>query len=70
MHPLAWSGRAQDEAVDLINETYRLLYRSGLNVSDAVKRIREEIAPNEHTNLILDFIAGSRRGIIPGTRGD
>jgi len=59
-----------DAAIESINETYRLLYRSGLNVSDAVERIRAEIVPNEHTNLILDFIAGSRRGIIPGARSD
>ena len=43
---------------------YKLIYNSGLNVSDACARIRETIAPGENRDKILSFIEKSGRGII------
>lgn len=46
-----------------IKQAYKLLYRSGLNISQAINRIREEVpACNEITELI-EFIETSERGI-------
>ncbi len=49
---------------------YDLIYRSGLNVSQAAARIREEpqLMAFQEVRNILEFIAGSTRGIIGAYR--
>ncbi len=53
-------------AIDLIDKAYRLIYRSGLNVSQAVERIKAELELIPELHILLDFIASSKRGIITG----
>jgi acyl-[acyl-carrier-protein]--UDP-N-acetylglucosamine O-acyltransferase len=53
-------------AIDLIEKAYVLLYQSKLNVSQAVARIKVELDKTPEIQNILNFIAGSKRGIIPG----
>jgi UDP-N-acetylglucosamine acyltransferase len=55
-----------EEALTALDQTYRILYRSGLNVSQAVDRIKSDVAPIPDVRKVLDFIAASKRGIIPG----
>jgi len=52
------------EAIDAIDRTYRAIYRSGMNVSQAVDWVKENIEPLPEVQNILDFIAGSDRGIM------
>lgn len=47
-----------------IEYTYRILYESGYNVSQAVEKIKTEIPNTTEVNTILEFIAKSKRGII------
>ncbi|MGH7276507.1 MAG: acyl-ACP--UDP-N-acetylglucosamine O-acyltransferase [Candidatus Rokuibacteriota bacterium] len=47
----------------LLQDAYRLLYRSGLTPQSAVERIRRELDPIPPIARLLEFIAGSRRGI-------
>jgi UDP-N-acetylglucosamine acyltransferase len=54
------------KAIDLVEKAYVLLYQSKLNVSQAVARIKEELDQTPEIQNILNFIAGSKRGIIPG----
>ena len=49
-----------------IQEIYRYLYLSRLNVSDAVDRIEAEIAATKERDEIIEFIRNSRRGIVRG----
>src|SRR5262245_11716392 len=55
----------------LLQDAFRLLYRSGLATPRAVERIRQELPVTGPVAELLDFIAGSRRGICgpaqPGT---
>jgi UDP-N-acetylglucosamine acyltransferase len=53
-------------SIELLEKTYRLLYRSNLNVTQAVARIKEDIEQTPEVQNVLKFIAGSERGIIPG----
>ena len=53
-----------NEAISEISAIYKLIYSSGLNVSDACARIRETIAPGENHDKILSFIEHSIRGIV------
>ncbi len=50
------------EQVRRLKEAYRLLYRSGLKLEEALGRIESEIA-DEHTLHLVGFIRGSKRGI-------
>jgi UDP-N-acetylglucosamine acyltransferase len=47
----------------LLQDAYRLLYRSGLSPRRAAERIRQELPPAPLVRALLDFIAGARRGI-------
>ena len=60
-------GFSQD-AVDALREAYRILYTSKLNVSQAVETIKERGSITTEVQNLLDFIAVSQRGIIPGYR--
>ena len=53
-------------AIELLENTYRLLYRYNLNVSQAVARIKAEIEQIPEVRNVLEFIAASERGIISG----
>ncbi|MBF8293901.1 MAG: Acyl-[acyl-carrier-protein]--UDP-N-acetylglucosamine O-acyltransferase [Bacteroidetes bacterium] len=55
-----------EKSIELLDKTYRLIYRSSLNVSQAVARIAEEVEPCPEVETVLSFIAKSKRGIISG----
>lgn len=52
------------ETIQIIAEVYRILYMSDLNVTNAVKMIREQVPQSEVRDEILDFVEHSQRGII------
>lgn len=52
------------ETVKIINEVYRILYLSDLNVTNAVKQIREQIPQSDIRDEILEFVENSQRGVI------
>lgn len=53
----------------VLQNAYRLLYRSGLSPRGALERIRRELSPIEPIRRLVDFIAASRRGICGPPRG-
>ena len=55
-----------EKSIELLSVTYRLLYRSKLNVSQAVARIKAEVELSPEVVQVLSFIERSERGIIPG----
>lgn len=52
------------EQIERIRDIYRVIYQSNLNVSDACKKVEEEMPDSEEKRIILDFITESKRGII------
>ena len=54
------------EQLSSIQETYRLLYMSGLNVSQALQQITETLPQTPERDLIVDFIKASPRGVVRG----
>jgi UDP-N-acetylglucosamine acyltransferase len=58
------------EVIDALDRTYTLIYRSGLNVTQAVDRIKDDagLFAIGEVRDVLDFIAGSKRGIIRAHR--
>jgi len=58
------------ETLDALHRAFQILYRSGLNVSQAVARVKEEQELNAIREVgdVLDFISQSKRGIIAAPR--
>ena len=50
------------EEVRKLKEAYRILYRAGLKLEDALAKIEAEV-PSEHTGHLVSFIRASKRGI-------
>jgi UDP-N-acetylglucosamine acyltransferase len=55
-----------DEKIQNIKNIYDAIYRSGMNVSDALDRIKKDYPMSDEVEVILDFIEKSKRGIIRG----
>ena len=51
-------------SIDAINKAFRLLTRSGLNVSQAIERIQSEMPACSEVEEVLEFIRSSERGVI------
>ena len=60
---LSRRGFSGDEKAD-IKKAYRYLFRSDLNLSDALVRVKQELSNSKHINEILHFYKSSERGII------
>jgi UDP-N-acetylglucosamine acyltransferase len=52
------------DTIDALHKAFRLLTRSGLNTSQAVARIREEIPGSEEIDELIAFIETTKRGVI------
>ena len=52
------------EILSQLRRAYKIIYRSKLNISQAVTRIKEEIEIIPEIKHIIDFIEGTERGII------
>ena len=55
-----------NEKINEIQEIYRYLYLSNLNVSNAVERIEAKMPASKERDEILLFIKNSKRGIMKG----
>jgi UDP-N-acetylglucosamine acyltransferase len=49
--------------IALLTKAYRLIYRSNLNLSQALAKIKKELPMTEDLKIFLDFITKSKRGI-------
>jgi len=52
------------ETIELLKKAYRILFRSQLNTSQAIERVRNELELTEEICALLEFIEKSERGII------
>lgn len=59
-------GFSRDQ-IAAIQDTYRLIYMSGLNVSQALQQINETLPASPERDTIVNFITTSPRGVIRGT---
>jgi UDP-N-acetylglucosamine acyltransferase len=52
------------ETMNVLKKAYRILFRSDLNTTQALDRIREEVEPIPEIRTLVEFIDSSERGII------
>ena len=55
-----------NDQIESIHAIYRVIFQSGLNVSQALARISETIPQSEERDRIVNFIQSSPRGILKG----
>lgn len=53
-----------NELIDNIHNAYRIIYQSGLNITEALVKVEAEIAMSPEIEYIVNFIRNSERGII------
>lgn len=53
-----------DATMKQIKEAFRLIYRSKLNVKQAIEEIRNSIPPTPEIEELVEFLSSSQRGII------
>ena len=54
----------REETLDNLEKAYEFIYKTGLNVSQALMKIRSELPKSEEIGHVVDFIQDSQRGII------
>jgi UDP-N-acetylglucosamine acyltransferase len=52
-----------DEALAMLKKTYRLIFRIGLTLNEAIERVHAEVDPTEEVDYFLSFIQNSQRGL-------
>jgi UDP-N-acetylglucosamine acyltransferase len=57
------------ESIKIIQDTYRILFASGLSISEAILEIEAEIPTSTHKDQILTFVRSSKRGLMKGYMG-
>jgi UDP-N-acetylglucosamine acyltransferase len=56
----------QASTISMIQEIYKLLYRKGLNTTQALEKISEDFPDLPERDIIIEFVRSSSRGIIRG----
>ncbi len=53
-----------EESIEALQTLFRLLTRSGLNTSQALEKIREEVPPTAEVQEVLTFMETAQRGFV------
>lgn len=53
-----------EDSAKLVKEAYRIVYRSNLNLQQAIEKLRESLAQSPEIEHLIDFVSNSRRGIV------
>jgi UDP-N-acetylglucosamine acyltransferase len=61
-------GGVDAEGRRLVRAAFRILYRSGLGPASATARIKADLGGHPLVARLVEFIEGSRRGIVPAVR--
>lgn len=57
-----------NERINKIREIYRIIFESKYNISDALKKVKDEFEPDEDVKEIVNFIEASKNGIVKGPK--
>jgi UDP-N-acetylglucosamine acyltransferase len=52
------------ERIGNLKEMFKIFFYSGLNTTQALKKIEEQLLPSEDRDEIINFVKSSKRGII------
>jgi len=57
------------EKIEVLKETYRLLFKTGLRRQEALQRIAEQFGEHEEAMHVVEFVRRSQRGICSSATG-
>ena len=57
-----------DEVRRELKKAFRILYRSGLNLGQAISEMEQELDSYEEVEHLLRFLRNAERGIMRGTK--
>ena len=60
IHPMA---SLSPETIRRLKGTYRILFRSKVNLTEAIAQVRGKVGPDAEVEYLLNFIENSKRGI-------
>jgi UDP-N-acetylglucosamine acyltransferase len=63
------AGFSRDQ-IRALRNAFRKIYRSGLNNAQAVEELRAKTNSRPEAAAFVDFVAATKRGIIPGGKAD
>lgn len=52
-----------DEEISNLKKVYRIIFRNGLPLKEAIKQAEEQYGEDKNIKYLLEFINGSNRGI-------
>jgi UDP-N-acetylglucosamine acyltransferase len=52
-----------EKSIQAIKKFYRIFFRSGLTVKDAIEKTRQEVELVPEVERLIEFVASSKRGI-------
>ncbi len=55
-----------NEQIQSIQDMYRIIYASGLNNTQALEKLQQDISPSAEKDEVINFLQSSERGIIKG----
>ncbi len=58
-----------EESMKSLKKAYRILFRSKLNMKNALERVKAEIQECPEVDYLVEFIKGSERGVVRGAKG-
>jgi len=53
-----------NQTIKRLKDAYRILFRSGLTLNEAIKQIQQKITDSPEVNHLIEFIKKSKRGIL------
>ena len=53
-----------NDVIENIHSTYRIILQSGLQLAEALRKVREEVPSSPEIDYIIDFIESSKRGFV------
>ena len=56
-----------DDRIRLLKRVYRTLFRSGMGLAEAVKKVRDEVGDAEDVRTLLSFMDDTKRGVCKGS---
>ena len=63
-YPMSYRRGFTNDQINGIQDIYRALYMSGLNTSDALKKVLAELPQSPERDEIVEFVKNSKRGIV------
>ncbi len=52
------------EFINNVKDIFHIIYRSNLNTTQAIEKLKEEFINSEESDIIIDFISQTKRGIL------